>query len=185
MTMLHTGTSAHALSTPPRWVRVALGAVLVVAGLIVLGDIAVATFISTLVIGIVAIAGGFFEMVHAFWNRGWGGFLWQILLGALYLAFGIVLVSQPLAGALVLTYILGMLLLLSGIIRVALSLAHWQEVGWIMLVSGIFGILAGLVILTGFPMTGLWVLGLVLGIDLITHGMAWLTSGWLAAPARA
>jgi uncharacterized membrane protein HdeD (DUF308 family) len=48
-----------------------------------------------------------------------------------------------------------------------------------MLISGAFGVLAGLVILTGFPMSGLWVLGLLLGIDLISHGIAWLVYGLL------
>jgi uncharacterized membrane protein HdeD (DUF308 family) len=40
--------------------------------------------------------------------------------------------------------------------------------------------LAGLVIVTGFPETGLWVLGLVLGIDLLTHGVAWFAFAGLA-----
>jgi uncharacterized membrane protein HdeD (DUF308 family) len=166
---------------PPTWVRVLLGIVLVLAGLLVLGDIAVATLISTIFIALMAIVAGGFEIIHAFWTRGWGGFVWQILLGALYLAFGLVLLNQPVSGALIITYVLGLLLLLSGIVRVLLSFSHWRDAGWIMLISGAFGILAGLVILTGFPMTGLWVLGLVLGVDLITHGVAWLTYAWLPA----
>lgn len=51
--------------------------------------------------------------------------------------------------------------------------------------SGAFGILAGLVILTGFPMTGLWVLGFVLGVDLISHGIAWLSHAWRPAARTA
>ena len=43
-----------------------------------------------------------------------------------------------------------------------------------MLLSGVFGVLAGLVILTGFPMTVLWVCGFLLGVDLISHGIGWL-----------
>lgn len=167
------------LSAPPTWVRILLGIVLIVAGLFVLGDIAVATLISAIFIGIMAMVAGGFEIAHAFWTKGWGGFIWQLLLGALYVAFGIVLISQPVAGALIITYVLGLLLLLSGIIRIIHSFSHWKEAGWIMLISGAFGILAGLIILTGFPMTGLWVLGLLLGIDLISHGAAWLTYAWL------
>jgi uncharacterized membrane protein HdeD (DUF308 family) len=184
MTTLHTGTPPHELSVPPMWARVVLGIALIVAGIVVLGDIAIATLISTLFIGAVALVVGAFEIIHAFWTKGWTGFLWQILLGALYVVFGAVLISQPLAGALVLTLVLGMLLLMSGFVRIVLSITHWKDVGWIMLVSGIFGVLAGLVVLTGFPMSGLWVLGLVLGIDLISHGVAWLTFGWLTSQAR-
>jgi uncharacterized membrane protein HdeD (DUF308 family) len=171
--------------SPPTWVRVLLGIVLILAGLLVLGDIAVATLISTIFIAVMAIVAGGFEIVHAFWTKGWGGFAWQILLGALYLAFGIVLLNQPVSGALIITYMLGLLLLASGLVRVLLSFSHWRQAGWIMLLSGVFGILAGLVILTGFPMTGLWVLGLMLGIDLISHGAAWLAYAWLPAARTA
>jgi uncharacterized membrane protein HdeD (DUF308 family) len=166
------------------WVRILLGLVLVLAGVFVLGDVVLATLLSTVFVGAVAVVAGGFEIVHAFWTKGWGGFLWQILLGALYVAVGFVLLSQPALGALILTYTVGLLLLLSGLVRVMLTFSHWQGGGWIMLVSGIFGVLAGLVILTGFPMTGLWVLGFLLGVDLITHGVAWFAYAWLPA-ARA
>jgi len=168
--------------TPPRtWVRVLLGVIFILAGLFVLGDIVVATILSAILIGIAAIIAGGFEIFHAFWTKGWGGFLWQILLGILYLAFGIVLVSQPVSGALVVTYVLGLLLFASGLVRMFLAFRHWSEAGWIMLLSGALGVIAGLIILTGWPITGLWVLGLVLGIDLISHGVAWVAYAWQPA----
>lgn len=34
-------------------------------------------------------------------------------------------------------------------------------------------------------MTGLWVLGFVLGVDLISHDMAWLTYAWPPAARTA
>ena len=76
------------------------------------------TVISTIFIGWVSIIAGAFEIVHAFWTKGWGGFVWQVLLGILYIAFGVVLVGQPVASALILTYVLGLLLLVSGFVRV-------------------------------------------------------------------
>jgi uncharacterized membrane protein HdeD (DUF308 family) len=172
------------LSAPPFWVCVLLGVVLILAGILVLGDVVLVTVISTMFIGMTSIAAGAFEVIHAFWTKGWGGFVWQVLLGILYIAFGAVLVSQPVASALILTYVLGLLLLISGFVRILLGFSHWREAGWIMLLSGSFGVLAGLVILTEFPMTGLWVLGFLLGVDLISHGLGWLTYAWQPA-ARA
>ena len=107
----------------------------------------------------------------------------QILLGILYVAFGIVLVSQPVVSALILTYVLGLVLAVSGFVRILLGITHWREAGWIMLLSGIFGVLAGAVILTGWPMTGLWVIGFLLGVDLIAHGLGWLAYAWRPAAA--
>ena len=171
-------TGAGNRPAPSFWICVLLGIVMIGAGILVLGDIMLVTLISTIFIGWVSIFTGAFEIVHAFWTKGWGGFLWQVLLGVLYIAFGAVLVSQPVASALILTYILGMVLLISGLVRILLGISHWREAGWIMLLSGIFGVLAGLVILTGFPMTGLWVLGFLLGVDLISHGIGWLGYAW-------
>jgi uncharacterized membrane protein HdeD (DUF308 family) len=176
--MTSASTAGVALAPPPAWVRVLLGIVLILAGMFVLGDIVTASLISAIFIGVAAIIAGGFEIVHAFWTKGWGGFLWQILLGVLYLAFGFVLVSQPASGALVLTYMLGLLLLVSGLLRMFIGLRHWSEGGWIMLFSGALGAIAGLVILARWPASGLWVLGLLLGIDLISHGIAWLTFAW-------
>ncbi|MCZ8548247.1 HdeD family acid-resistance protein [Mesorhizobium qingshengii] len=182
MTAYENGTASTA---PPTAVRLLLGLVLIVGGVFVLGDIALATVISAIVIGVTAIVVGAFEMMHAFWMKGWGGFVWQFLLGILYVVFGAMVVSQPLSGALVLTYILGLLLTASGVVRLFVGVKRWSDVGWTMVLSGAFGILAGLVILTGWPMTGLWVLGFLLGIDLISHGIAWLTYGWLPAAKTA
>lgn len=163
------------LPSPPVWLCILLGIFMIVAGFLVLGDVVFFTLISTLFIGWMAIFTGAFEIIHAFWTKGWGGFTWQILLGILYVVFGFMLVSQPLTSALILTYVLGLVLLISGFVRILVGIGHWEQLGWIMLCSGLFGIAAGLIILTGFPATGMWVLGLLLGIDLLSHGIGWLT----------
>jgi uncharacterized membrane protein HdeD (DUF308 family) len=168
------GSALHELSSTPIWARILLGAAFIFAGLVVLADVALATVISAKIIGLVAMLAGAFEIVHAFWTKGWGGFLWHILLGLLYGAFGAALFTQPAAGALALTFFLGFVLVASGVVRVLLSFRHWQDAGWIMLLSGLFGAAAGLVILTGFPATGIWVIGFLLGIDLVFHGFAWI-----------
>jgi uncharacterized membrane protein HdeD (DUF308 family) len=169
---------AEGVTTPPTWVRVLLGIVLVAAGVIVLADLALVAAVSSIFIGSVAVAVGAFEILHAYWTKGAGGLPSKALLGVLYMAVGIVLLSQPGSGALILTYALGLLLLLSGLVRMRLGVGSWQENGWVMLLSGVFGVLAGLAVLTGFPKTTLWGLAVLLGIDLMSHGAAWLSLAW-------
>jgi len=117
MTTYNSETSGT-FSGPPVWVRVLLGIVLILGGILVLGDVALATFISTLLIGFTAIVVGAFEILHAFWTKGWGGFIWQVLLGLLYIVFGWMVVYQPVSGALILTFMLGLVFLASGIVRI-------------------------------------------------------------------
>jgi len=166
-----------------------LGAVMILAGVAVLADVALASLVSSAFIGAAAIAVGIFEIIHAVWTRGWGGLAWQVLLGFLYVAAGIALLSgagsgemvvaagvarSARSGELLLTYGLGLLLLLSGTVRILLGWSRWRESGWVMLLSGAFGVMAGLIVLAEFPKAGLWVFGLLLGVDLIAHGAAWL-----------
>lgn len=173
MTILHTMPN---ISAQPTWMRVLLGVVMILGGILVLGDVVLATIISAKLIGLTAIVVGVVEIIHAFATKGWGSFVWKVLLGVLYVAAGTALLRAPVAGALMLTWIFGVFLLASGFVRIIMGFGQ-QESGWTMLISGTFGIIAGLIILTGFPATGLWVLGFLLGIDLILHGIAWLVFG--------
>src|ERR1700753_3126335 len=102
------------LPSPPLCLCILLGIVMIVAGFFVLGDVMLFTLISTIFIGWMAIFTGAFEIIHAFWTKGWGGFAWQGLLGILYVVFGFMLVTQPVTSALILTYVLGLVLLVSG-----------------------------------------------------------------------
>lgn len=53
-----------------------------------------------------------------------------------------------------------------------------------MMLSGAFGACAGLVILAEFPKTGLWLLALLLGIDFLAHGVAWLRFAFFPRPDK-
>jgi uncharacterized membrane protein HdeD (DUF308 family) len=181
MTVYDSRSGVETARAPSLWICALLGVVMNAAGIFALSDVVFATFVSVKLIGVAIIGVGAFEIAHAYWTKGWGGFLWQILLGALYLAFGLLLLTQPASGALILTYFLGALLVASGIIRCVLSFAHWQQNGWMMLISGAFGLAAGLLILFGFPTISLWALGFLLGVDLISHGTAWLLYAFQSA----
>ena len=158
----------------PAWVSALLGIFFIIMGFIVLGDVVAATIISAFFIGVCAIVAGGFEIAHAFWTKGWGGFVWHIILGLLYVAGGAVLVTQPVAGALALTWVLGLFILASGIVRIFVGFQNMSSFGWLLIISGIFGIIAGVIVLSGWPATGLWVIGFLLGVDLVLHGVGWL-----------
>jgi uncharacterized membrane protein HdeD (DUF308 family) len=160
------------------WLFALLGAGLVLLGLFVLGHLTAATIASAIVFGIVVLIGGAIQIAHAFSMRGWGGFLFSFALGVLYGIFGLVLILNPVAGSFALTLVFAALLIASGVVRLVLAWRYWPLLGWMLVVSGAVGLLAGAVILSGWPATGLWVLGLVLALDLIMHGIWWLVFGF-------
>ena len=104
------------------WI-VALGVVYLVAGLIALGSVVMATAASVLVVGVMMIVAGVFEVIHAFQLKSWGRFALWLLLGILYIVAGFVAWDNPLLTAVWLTLILGAALVASG------THAHFPCVG--------------------------------------------------------
>src|SRR5271157_720325 len=156
------------------WLYLLLGIVLLIGGAFVLGDVALASVVSTIFIAWALVIVGVFQIIHAFSAIGWKGFVLDLLLGALYIAAGAILLTNPLAGTIKLTLLLGIIWIVSGLFRIVLAGVLWRQAGWPLLISGIIGALAGGIIVSEWPSSGLWVLGLCLGVDLIFHGFAWI-----------
>lgn len=156
------------------WLYLLLGIVLVIGGVIVLGDVTLASVISALVISWALLIVGIFQVIHAFSSTGWKGFVLDLLIGLLYIAAGYLLLANPLAATVKLTLLLGIIWLVSGFFRIILAGVLWRQAGWLLLFSGIIGALAGGLILAEWPNSSLWVLGFLLGIDLLFHGFAWI-----------
>jgi uncharacterized membrane protein HdeD (DUF308 family) len=156
------------------WLYLLLGIALVIGGIVVLGDINVASLFSSLVISWAILIVGIFQVVHAFSSTGWKGFVLDLLIGILYIAAGYLLLANPLGAMIKLTLVLGIIWLVSGFFRIILAGLLWHQAGWLLLLSGIIGVLAGGIIISEWPQSGLWVLGLVLGVDLLFHGFAWI-----------
>ncbi len=168
--------------------RISLGLGIVFGGLCILGDVTLAKTVSAAVIGYTAVGVGAFEIVHAFWTKGWGGLFWHLLFGAVYIVFGLIIIAQPGPGAFILSLFIALIFIASGSLRIfvgasrslqiSVSIREWTTSNWMMMLSGTIGIIAGLIVLMGRPMTGIWLLGLLLAIDLIIYGLAWLSYGW-------
>ncbi|AOF93294.1 DUF308 domain-containing protein [Sinorhizobium sp. RAC02] len=159
-----------------RWSNSAIGVALVLAGAFVLADVALATVVSAVILAIAVICAGIVEIGLSVIAGGWRGFLWQIALGVLYIAFGLVLLSLPSFGSQFLTWALGVILLLSGVARVFIGVNYLRSGKRTMFFSGLLGVIAGFLILAGYPSTSGWVIGAFLGIDLIVHGVGWLNA---------
>lgn len=87
------------------------------------------------------------------------------------------LVTDPARGSVILTLLFALSLIGSGLVRIFQAILYWQWFGFLLLVSGIVGTVAGLVILSKWPLSGLWVLGFLVGIDLLLHGLWWIALG--------
>lgn len=164
-------------SDPSWWGAILVGAIFIIGGLFVLGDVATATVISAMLIGVLLLVAGASEIFQAFSAQHWRGFVLRLLVGALYAVCGLMLITDPTRGSVILTLVFALSLIASGCVRVVQAFQYWAWSGPLLLFSGIVGVLAGLMILAKWPVSGLWVLGLVVGIDLVLHGLWWIILG--------
>jgi uncharacterized membrane protein HdeD (DUF308 family) len=148
----------------------ALGIVLIVLGTIALGSALVMTIASVFFFGWLMIIAGVMEAVHAFWRKRWAGFFLDLLTGILYVVVGWMMVTNPKESALLLTLIIAMFLLFEGVFRIVAALSarypHW---GWVLL-NGVISLVLGLMIWRQWPYSGLWVIGLFVGIEMLFNG---------------
>lgn len=159
------------------WWFALLGALLVICGTlaIVFPPVMVATTISVpVVLGVLLMVGGVASIISAFWAGKWSGTLLQLLVGILYLVSGFVFTDHPFESALFLTLFLAILFIVIGVFRtVAALMLQFPQWGWALL-NGVVTFLAGVIIYRSLPEGALWVLGLLIGLELLFNGWMWI-----------
>ena len=148
-----------------------LGIALIVLGTTALGSALYMTLASVLFFGWILIIAGVLEAAHAFWReKRWGGFFLDLLTGLLYVAVGWMMVSNPGESAVLLTLIIAMFLVFEGLFRIVVAITvrypHW---GWVLF-NGIISLILGISIWQRWPYSGLWVIGLFVGIEMLLNG---------------
>lgn len=132
------------------------------------------TFTAVVVLGTVLIVAGIATIVTAFWAGKWSGVLVQVLAGILYLVVGFMITEKPLGTAMTLTLFVATLFIVVGGFRILAALMirfpHW---GWALL-NGIVTFLVGVIIYRHFPQSAIWVLGLLVGLEMLFHGWTWI-----------
>jgi len=164
------GTFSASLEAARRHATV-LGVALVVLGVLAILAPVAATVASTILIGVLLLAGGAVRIVHAFGERHEKGFGWLLVSSILYVCGGIAVLWAPLISMLSLTMVLGVFFVVSGVskgIR-ALQLHGGEHVGWLIF-DGLITVGLGILLLAGLPMTAFWALGVIVGVDLIIGG---------------
>jgi uncharacterized membrane protein HdeD (DUF308 family) len=154
----------------------ALGVVMVAAGTFAVSwsCLATITIMVTWLFGILLLAAGFLEIVSSFSAARWRGTLLHILVGVLYAVAGFVLVEHPGRGAVELTLIIAIFLMIGGVFRIVSALVErFTGWGWVFL-NGVVSLLLGLMIYKQWPASGLWVIGLFVGIEMIFNGWVWI-----------
>ena len=162
----------------------ALGIILVLLGLAGLGATFVLTLATVTFFGFLFIIGGVTQLVEAVRLREtkspWGG----IIISLLYFVGGVIIVRNPLLASATFTLFIAWSLILIGISHavVAFKLRGIGSWAW-MLINGVVAVLLGIMILSRWPVSGLWVIGLFVAIELLLNGWSMIMLSLVANKA--
>ncbi len=159
------------------WWLLLLGILLAVGGTACLafpGLTAMTSFSVVVMLGIILMIAGIGTIITAFWAGKWSGLLVQLLIGILYLVAGLSIAEHPGKSTIFLTMFLAAMFVVAGIFRVTAALVirfpHW---GWTLL-NGVVTLMLGVIILRHFPEAALWLIGTLVGVDLLFQGWSWI-----------
>ena len=159
------------------------GGVMVLAGILALVYPMTSSFAVVFLLGWLLIISGIVQGVSLFDARNVPNFWLQLVSVVLSVIVGVLLIRHRVEGLLAVTLLLIVYCMVEGILKVSFSLTirPFPNWGWI-LASGLVSILVALYLWASLPVTALWLLGVLLGIQLICEGAA---LGYLAWKVRA
>jgi uncharacterized membrane protein HdeD (DUF308 family) len=153
----------------------ALGILLVLAGVAAILFPLVSTIATKIALGWIFLVSGALLIVHAFSSQQWRGFIWGLLLGVLYVIAGGWLAFFPFTGIITLTLLLAALFLAEGVLEVIMAVRVRPHEGWGWLVlSGLIAIAVGAMIAAELPGSAIWAIGLLAGINLLSSGVSFV-----------
>jgi uncharacterized membrane protein HdeD (DUF308 family) len=167
--------SLPAAVTENRGWFMALGIILILIGIAAVAFPLFTTIAAKTFLGWLFIIGGIAQIVHAFYTQKWSEFFLDLLIGALYVVAGGWLAFIPFAGIITLTLLLAAMFVVEGVLEIGMAVRVRPQEGWVwLIVAGVIAILAGVLIIAHLPSSADWAIGLLVGINIISTGWAYV-----------
>lgn len=162
-----------------RWI-LALGVLQVILGSLAVAFVGVTSLMSVIYLGAILMIAGVSEVVYGFRHREHGDLWFHLLFGVVTSVCGFFVWSNPVANMVVLTILLAAFFIATGLVTLLGSLIErFHNWGWFA-INGVISVAAGYLILTNPLESSIWLIGLLVGFQLISRGIAWVTLAWSA-----
>ena len=135
-----------------------------------------------LMLGWLLIISGIFQAISLIGATNVPHFWLQLISVVLSVVIGVLFLRNPGQGLLTLTMLLIVFFMVEGMAKVifALTIRPFPNWGWV-LASGVVGVFLAIYLWSSLPITAAWLLGILVGIQLISEGAA---LGYLAWQVR-
>jgi uncharacterized membrane protein HdeD (DUF308 family) len=162
-----------------------LGILLIVLGIVSILSPAIAGGAVVTVVGLILLVAGVVQVVRAFQMAGSEKVL-TIALGVIAALAGIAVVLHPILGLAFLTLLLVAYFFAEGVWKIIASFRYRPAAGWgWLLSSGILSLVLGWLIWSQWPLSGLWAVGVLVGVNLLGTGASLVTLSQVSAKAPA
>ena len=155
------------------------GALMVIAGLVALLFPVFSSVAAVLMLGWLLIFSGIFQAISLIGATNVPHFWLQLISVTLSILIGVLFVRNPGQGLITLTMLLIVFFMVGGMAKIifALTIRPFPNWGWV-LASGGIGVLLSIYLWSSLPVTAAWLLGLLVGIQLISEGAAQAYMAW-------
>jgi uncharacterized membrane protein HdeD (DUF308 family) len=162
-----------------------VGILSIIFGLVAMASPAVAGTAVVIVIGALLLVAGVVQIVSVFRSEGWSSKLPPVILGVITGLAGLGVLGHPLLGLTFLTLLLVIFFIAEGVWKTIASFSYRPAPGWLaMLASGIITLVLGILIWRQWPVSGLWAVGILVGIDLLMTGISLVALGFTVRQLR-
>jgi len=162
-----------------------LGILLIVLGVISILSPAVAGGAVVTVVGLILLVAGVVQVLRAFQMTGSEKVL-TIALGVIAALAGIAVVMHPILGLAFLTLLLATYFVAEGVWKIIASFRYRPNAGWGWLLgSGLLSLVLGWLIWSQWPLSGLWAVGVLVGVNLLGTGASLVTLSQVIAKTPA
>ena len=150
---------------------IALSVLMILAGLVAIASPAAAGIAVNILVAWLLVISGAAHLIFAWHTRTTRGFLWELLVGLLYLFTGIYLLMHPVAGLASLTIALAIYLTMEAILEFAMGfmLRPLPGTGW-LLFDGLITLILAAMIARSWPSSSEWAIGTLVGISMLFSG---------------
>jgi uncharacterized membrane protein HdeD (DUF308 family) len=153
-----------------------LGIALIALGVAAVLAPAVAGSALVIVIGIILLMAGSIPIVRELKAEASMEKAVGLILGIITSLTGIAVISHPLFGLAFLTSLLVIYFVVEGVWKIVVSFRYKPATGWKWLLSsGVLSLILGLLIWKQWPVSGLWAVGVLVGVNLMGTGLALVT----------
>jgi uncharacterized membrane protein HdeD (DUF308 family) len=155
---------------------IALSIVMILTGIVAIAMPGISSVTFTLILGWLLLFNGIVRIVNSFRSKPIRGFWLSLIVGILYTISGVIVIANPIGAVLTLTWLFGFLLIFEGIVTIISAFVNktGRSLAWLLGLDGVITLILGILVLSQWPQSAIWLIGLYIGISILMSGISLL-----------